>query len=172
MTYGAFVRRVLRDCDDADLARRQLRVLGARMGRRLCEEFLAASSTPTSNGGCRNLRETAQATRAALTMFLSVAVETGDWSEDSREFSVSVRDNPLSAFTALPDHLASPKGESCMGALLAAAIQGAYQAVHLETRVTQTTCSASGDKSDTFRVVFLRHSRENVPEESDSDEDN
>ena len=74
---------------------------GFNIGSRLVDEFLAKSSV----AACHNFRETAETiARVAFKMFLGVAADVTNWSDDGRQCSVvlAANENPFADFVELP----------------------------------------------------------------------
>jgi hypothetical protein len=81
-----------------DLRRRRR---GFNIGSRLVDEFLAKSSV----AACHNFRDTAETiARVAFKMFLGVAADVTNWSDDGRQCSVvlAANENPFADFVELP----------------------------------------------------------------------
>ena len=99
LTYGTFVSYLLKESENAEEVNIQLEKIGYNIGTRIIDEFFAKSQF----GLCSDLRETAEVLgKGAFKMFLGVPAEVTKWSEDGKEFSLILSDNPLADFVMIP----------------------------------------------------------------------
>ena len=74
---------------------------GYNIGLRLIDEFLSQTKIVR----CQTLKETAEIiAKVGLKMFLGVTANVSKWSQDEKEFSLILDENPLTEFVDLPDN--------------------------------------------------------------------
>ena len=116
LTYGAFVSKILRENrhKPIDEVNAQLDKMGFNIGTRIVDEFFAKS--PAGRGLCKNFRETVDViAKEGFKMFLGIQCDVvvipqtqGPLSDSNpdgaqqREYSLVLRENPLSDFVVLP----------------------------------------------------------------------
>ncbi|KAL5131141.1 Trafficking protein particle complex subunit 3 [Glycine soja] len=146
LTYGAIVRQLLTDLEEAEEVNKQLDQMGYNIGIRLIDEFLAKSNVSR----CNDFRETTDViAKVGFKMFLGVTASVTNWDADGTCCSIVLEDNPLVDFVELPDN--------CQGLyycnILSGVIRGALDMVSMKTEVTWLRDVLRGD--DVFELQLL-----------------
>ncbi|KAG4986075.1 hypothetical protein JHK86_033766 [Glycine max] len=174
LTYGAIVRQLLTDLEEAEEVNKQLDQMGYNIGIRLIDEFLAKSNVSR----CNDFRETTDVIAKLLEeknsitskkqsvgfkMFLGVTASVTNWDADGTCCSIVLEDNPLVDFVELPDN--------CQGLyycnILSGVIRGALDMVSMKTEVTWLRDVLRGDDVFELQVKLLKHVPEEYPYKDD-----
>ncbi|TIB35370.1 hypothetical protein E3P84_01391 [Wallemia ichthyophaga] len=160
MTYGALVKQLWEDYEDIGAVNSALDRMGYGIGVRLIEEFLAKHSPGLAK--CRVFAETADVVASVgFKVFLNASVGVSHITHD--EYSLTLLDNPLNRFVALPDS-AVEKG-LLYSNILAGCVRGALEMVNMHTAVTFTEDELLGHQHTTINVKLLNYIDEHVPDD-------
>lgn len=128
-TYGAIVSSLLEDLKDPEEVNAALDKLGANIGVRMADEFLASS--PSTH--CTKFSQTAAGVCLAIKTFLGCTdVSSSGAAPESTVYDISVGDNPLERYLRLPSQLST----LCYSQIICGAIRGALQVIGFNTKVT------------------------------------
>jgi hypothetical protein len=114
LTYGAFLQKLIKDNQHKPIeeVNEKLDKMGYNIGTRIVDEFFAKSQP--NRGLCKSFRETVEViAKEGFKMFLGITCEVNpvpnaqsklpvDNNLGPREFSLILRENPLSDFVVLP----------------------------------------------------------------------
>lgn len=155
LTYGALVAQILKDYENVDDVNKQLDKMGYNIGVRLIEDFLSR----TNGGKCHDFKETSEKIQLAFKLFLNIQPTVTGWSATSDEFSLLFDANPLGEFVELPDHCYNLRYAN----LIAGAIRGAMEMVHIDVACWFVQDTLKGDNVTELRVKYLRKIEDSVP---------
>lgn len=155
LTYGALVAQILKDYENVDDVNKQLEKMGYNIGIRLVEDFLCR----TNSGKCNDFRETSEKIQLAFKLFLSISPTVTSWSSTSDEFSLIFDTNPVAEFVELPDNCYNLRYAN----ILAGAIRGALEMVHIEVACWFVQDTLKGDSVTEMRIKFIRKIEDSVP---------
>ncbi|XP_040575013.1 trafficking protein particle complex subunit 3 [Lepeophtheirus salmonis] len=155
LTYGSLVAQILKDYENVDDVNKQLEKMGYNIGVRLIEDFLAR----TNSGKCQDFREVSEKVQSAFKMFLNISPTVTSWSATSDEFSLIFDTNPLAEFVELPDHCYNLRYAN----ILAGALRGALEMVHIEIACWFIQDTLKGDNFTELRVKFIRKIEDTIP---------
>jgi len=155
LTYGALVAQILKDYEKVEDVNRQLEKMGYNIGIRIVEDFLARTNTTK----CSDFRETSEKVQQAFKLFLNVSPQVTSWSAANDEFSLVFESNPVGEFVELPESSSNLKYAN----ILAGAVRGALEMVHLEVACWFTQDTLTGDHVTELRVKFLKRIEDTVP---------
>jgi len=155
LTYGALVAQILKDYENVDEVNKQLNKMGYNIGVRIVEDFLARTGT----NKCTDFRETSEKIQQAFKLFLNITPQVTSWSPANDEFSLIFETNPVGEFVELPENCSNLKYAN----ILAGAIRGALEMVHLETACWFVQDTLTGDNVTELRVKFLKKIEDTVP---------
>ena len=133
----------------------QLEKMGYNIGIRLVEDFLYR----TQGERCKDFREVAEKVQLAFKLFLNVSPTVTGWSSTSDEFSLVFDTNPVAEFVELPDNCYNLRYAN----ILAGAVRGALEMVHIEVAVWFVQDTLKGDNVTEMRVKFVRKIEDSVP---------
>jgi hypothetical protein len=94
-------------------------------------------------------------------MFLGISPLVINWSDDKKEFTLQIDDNPLLEFLELPEDL-KESGLLCSN-LLCGVIRGALEMVHVLVEARCIKCTLKGDETTQLRVKLIRIVDERLP---------
>eukprot|EP00842_Homolaphlyctis_polyrhiza_P002751 jgi/Hompol1/3477/HPOL_006558-RA len=161
LTYGSLVAQLIKDFEDYSEVNKQLDKMGYNIGVRLIDDYLAK----TGSGKCNDLRETAEAiSKTGFKIFLGVSPTVTSWSQDAKEFSLILDENPLAEFAELPEQAQS---ELWYSNILCGVIRGALEMVLLQTDVWFVSDVLRGDETTEIRVRLVKILDEEVPPSED-----
>jgi hypothetical protein len=155
LTYGAFVAQILKDHENVDDVNKQLEKMGYNIGVRMVEDFLCR----TQSGRCQDFRDTAEKVQLAFKLFLNISPTVTGWSSTSDEFSLVFDANPVAEFVELPDNCYNLRYAN----ILAGAVRGALEMVHIEVACWFVQDTLKGDNVTEMRVKFIRKIEDSVP---------
>ena len=95
----------------------------------------------------------------AFKLFLNVSPTVTGWSSTSDEFSLVFDTNPVAEFVELPDNCYNLRYAN----ILAGAVRGALEMVHIEVAVWFVQDTLKGDNVTEMRVKFVRKIEDSVP---------
>ena len=95
----------------------------------------------------------------AFKLFLNLSPSVTSWSATNDEFSLVFDTNPVAEFVELPDHCYNLRYAN----LLAGAVRGALEMVHIEVACWFVQDTLKGDNVTELRVKFLRKIEDSVP---------
>jgi hypothetical protein len=155
LTYGAFVAQILKDHENVDDVNKQLEKMGYNIGVRMVEDFLCR----TQSGRCQDFRDTAEKVQLAFKLFLNISPTVTGWSSTLDEFSLVFDANPVAEFVELPDNCYNLRYAN----ILAGAVRGALEMVHIEVACWFVQDTLKGDNVTEMRVKFIRKIEDSVP---------
>lgn len=155
LTYGGLVSTLLKDYENVDDVNKQLERMGYNIGVRLVEDFLSR----TNGNKCTDFRDTSEKIQLAFKLFLNISPTVASWSPTSDEFSLIFDTNPVAEFVELPDNCYNLRYAN----ILAGAIRGALEMVHIEVRCWFVQDTLKGDNVTELRVKFVRKIEDSVP---------
>ena len=118
------------------------------MGKRLVDEFLAKQGVGRP---CQSFREVMEmVAKGGFKMFLGVAPEVGKWTQDEKECSLVLAENPLAEFAILPAKLA--KSPFYYSNLICGVVRGALEMLMLEVKCTFQQDVLRGDPGTEIKV--------------------
>lgn len=127
LTHGAIVASLLEELGDAEATNAELDRLGARIGQRCVDEYLARFEHP-----CRTFKETADGVCGALQYFLQVSNVTSTFQQDGNSYIITLSENPLERHMQLPPQL----GNLSFSQMLCGALRGALKMIGFEVAVS------------------------------------
>ncbi len=133
----------------------KLEKMGYNIGVRLVEDFLAR----TGSNKCTDFRDTAEKIQQAFKMFLNISPTVTSWNPTMDEFSLIFDANPVGEFVELPDQCYNLRYAN----ILAGAIRGALEMVHIEVRCWFVQDTLKGDNVTELRVKYVRIIEDSVP---------
>ena len=105
------------------------------------------------------VRKTSEKIQLAFKLFLNIQPTVTGWSATSDEFSLLFDANPLGEFVELPDHCYNLRYAN----LIAGAIRGAMEMVHIDVACWFVQDTLKGDNVTELRVKYLRKIEDSVP---------
>lgn len=161
--YGAFMKSMWGEFNDAARMTAYQQRMAKDMGARLADEFFARSGL----GRCKDLRESADVlAKAAFKMFLNVTPAVSDWSGDGKAFTLAFEEDPLTEGVVLPESLV--RGAfSYSGGFYGGAIVGAFEAMGVNLHVQVLSDKLLGAESTSLRVTLIGLEAESAPPEDD-----
>ena len=155
----------------------QLEKMGYNIGIRLVEDFLYR----TQGERCKDFREVAEKVQLAFKLFLNVSPTVTGWSRWANKFIINIKSilsynilallstsdefslvfdtNPVAEFVELPDNCYNLRYAN----ILAGAVRGALEMVHIEVAVWFVQDTLKGDNVTEMRVKFVRKIEDSVP---------
>ncbi|TNJ29890.1 Bet3-like protein [Giardia muris] len=132
LTHGAIVASLVEELGDAEATNAELDRLGARVGQRCVDEYLARFEHP-----CRTFKETADGVCGALQYFLQVSNVVSTFQPDGNSYTITLSENPLERHMQLPPQL----GNLSFSQMLCGAIRGALKMVGFDVAVSTVALS-------------------------------
>eukprot|EP00043_Microstomoeca_roanoka_P008366 m.80545 g.80545 ORF g.80545 m.80545 type:complete len:175 (-) comp14212_c5_seq1:96-620(-) len=159
MTYGSLVAQLLEDYENDQEVNKQLDKMGFNIGLRMVDDYVANTATER----CGSFKETCTTlAKEGFRMFLGVSANIGNWSNDDKECTLTLDDNPLIAFVELPDE----HRDLNYCNIYCGAIRGALEVLQYRTEVKMTQDVLKGDK-ETQIVITLLEVLDDVPPPED-----
>mmetsp|Transcript_37660 Transcript_37660/g.89466 ORF Transcript_37660/g.89466 Transcript_37660/m.89466 type:complete len:174 (-) Transcript_37660:79-600(-) len=160
LTYGSIVRQLITDLEDITEVNKELEKMGYNIGTRLIDEFLAKTNTRQ----CTDFKDAAEKlAKAGFRMFLGVTAAVADWSQDGRECSLVLDENPLAEFVELPEAYSG----LVYCNLLCGVIRGALEMVGMHVECSFARDALKGDDAFEIRLRLLEHQAEDYPFKDD-----
>lgn len=104
-------------------------------------------------------RDTADRIQQAFKLFLNISPTVTGWNAGADEFSLIFDTNPVAEFVELPGHCYNLRYAN----ILAGAIRGALEMVHIEVACWFVQDTLKGDNVTELRVKFQRKIEDTVP---------
>lgn len=160
LTYGSIVAQLCKDFEGDYLkVNKQLDRMGYNIGIRLIEDFLAKSNS----GRCTNFKDTAEMiSKIGFKMFLNIVPLVENWTQDGKQFSLIIEENPLTEFVELPDDGRAAK-ELWYSNILAGVIRGACEMVQLDVDAHFVSDTLQGANQTELRVRFIKVLEDEIP---------
>jgi len=144
LTYGAIVAQIVRDYEDPKEVNAQLEAMGYNMGVRIVDDFCAKSRVMR----CKSFRDSMETlSKDALRMYLGVQGIVENWSQDGRECSLRLPDNPLTDFVELPQGYSELRYSN----ILCGVIRGALEMLSMRTECFFASDQLHGDEATIIR---------------------
>eukprot|EP00123_Amoebidium_parasiticum_P010801 comp20333_c0_seq1/m.25601 comp20333_c0_seq1/g.25601 ORF comp20333_c0_seq1/g.25601 comp20333_c0_seq1/m.25601 type:complete len:182 (-) comp20333_c0_seq1:234-779(-) len=160
LTYGALVAQLLKDTGDEETVNKTLDSIGYSMGTRLAEDFLSRIAISR----CTEFKETAEVlTKTLFSMYMGIQPPVTNWSEDSKEFSVLLPDNPMNDFIELPPN----HTKILFSNVIAGILRGGLEAMQLKCDVWFVQDVLRGDKETEIRLRLKEVLDDEVPPSDD-----
>jgi len=149
-TYGAIVSSLLEDLKDPEEVNAALDKLGANIGARMVDEFLASS--PSTH--CTKFSQTAAGVCLAIKSFLGCTdVSNTGASPESTTYDIFVGDNPLERYLRIPSQLST----LCYSQIICGAIRGALRVVGFNAKVTTQALPPETQAKSTYGRPLSLH---------------
>lgn len=160
LSYGSIVAQLCKDFEgDYVKVNKQLEKMGYNIGLRLIEDFLARSGS----GRCTNFRDTAELiAKVGFKMFLNITPTIDNWTNDNKQFSLILDENPLAEFVELPDDGRAQR-ELWYSNILAGVLRGALEMVQLEVETEFVSDVLQGGDSTELRVKLIKILEDEIP---------
>eukprot|EP01134_Creolimax_fragrantissima_P007242 CFRG7242T1 len=156
LTYGAVVVQLLKDYEDREVVNKKLDTMGCNIGMRLAEDMFSRVKVPK----CEDLRTSADVLcKTAFSMYLGVTPTTKDWSQDGKEFSLVLNDNPLDEFVELPE----TEKTLFYSNVLPGIIRGGLKAAQVCTETWFVSDRLLGQDETVIKVKFVSLLADEVP---------
>jgi trafficking protein particle complex subunit 3 len=153
-TYGSLVVKLIRELESLSKVNEALEQMGYNIGVRLIDDFLSKNEV-----SCEEVKDIADAiAKIAFKVYLGITCEVTNWSEDNKEFSLIMTENPMIDYVELREDFR----ELSYCNLLCGVIRGALHMLKYETKVyivrdalkgedaTEIRCVISGRKTDEY----------------------
>ena len=167
LTYGVLVTQILKDVDqDVTKANHELDKMGASIGTRILDEFLARTMREGGGGvggRCKSFEEVGEVVaRVGFKIFLGVPCSyQGPQNALENSFTLTLPDNPLSLFVELPQSLEGLHYSN----ILCGVIRGAYLAAGYKVECAWKRDSCLGDEACEIEVRLKEQVRDGPGEE-------
>ncbi|EME29655.1 Trafficking protein particle complex subunit 3 [Galdieria sulphuraria] len=157
LTYGSFVREIIKDFEEPDQVNKELEKLGYNIGIRLIEDFLAKSGI----SNCSSFEESAEIiSRVAFKMFLGIRATVSNWNSEHNSCSIIFDENPLAEYVELPPEYTHSLFYSN---LLCGVIRGALEMVQIIVECEFVKDQLRGDDTNEINIRFKEMLQEQVP---------
>ena len=157
-TYGSLVVKLIKELESLSKVNETLEQMGFNIGIRLIDDFLSKNEV-----NCEEISETAEAiAKTGFKVYLGITCEVANWSEDRKEFSLIMTENPMIDYVELrEDHR-----ELSYCNLICGVIRGALLMLKYETKVFIVKDTLKGDDVTEIRcVVVSRKADEYEPDD-------
>ena len=166
LTYGAMVRQLLHDFETVEEVNAELDAMGARIGSRLVDDFLANAQGVR----CADFKSAADSVaRVGFRSLLGVTARVGAWSETSdagsgpSACSIYFEENPITDFVELPRGLE----ELSYCNVLCGVIRGALEQIGMHVTVVVVKDMLKGADGNELRLTLKEHAAETYPFKDD-----
>ncbi|GJQ13260.1 hypothetical protein GpartN1_g5051.t1 [Galdieria partita] len=157
LTYGSFVREIIKDYEEPDQVNKELEKLGYNIGIRLIEDFLAKSGI----GNCSSFEESAEIiSRVAFKMFLGIRATVSNWNSEYNSCSIVFDENPLAEYVELPPEYTH---SLLYSNILCGVIRGALEMVQIIVECQFVKDQLRGDDTNEIKIRFKEMLQEQVP---------
>jgi trafficking protein particle complex subunit 3 len=157
-TYGALVVRLLKDQESISKVNQLLEQMGYNIGVRLIDDFLSKNDV-----NCEDIRDTADAiAKIGFKVYLGITCDVANWSDDSKEFSLILTENPIIDFVELREE----HRDLNYCSLICGVIRGALYMLRFEAKAEIVKDRLKGDEVTEIRCsIISRKADEYVPDD-------
>ena len=146
-TYGSLVVKLIKETDNLAEVNRTLESMGYNIGVRLIDDFLSKTDV-----NCEEVADTADViARIGFKAYLGITCDVVGWSDDKKEFSMIMTDNPMTEYVELREDFR----ELTYCNLICGVIRGALDMVRYKAEVNIVKDSLKGDEYTEIRVKIL-----------------
>lgn len=151
-TYGSLVVKLIKENDNLAEVNTILESMGYNIGVRLIDDFLSKTDL-----NCEEISDTAEViAKVGFKVYLGITCEVVGWSDDKKEFSMIMSENPMTEYVELREDFQ----ELTYCNLICGVIRGALEMVRYKAEVRIVRDSLKGADCTEIRVKIIEKKKD------------